>query len=488
MPPALSWTPAEDASLRALVARHGPKRWSAIAAELGGKNPKQCRRRWRNALAIDAKATTWTPAEDAALQRYQRELGNRWTEIGERFGDRTDNACKNRWHALAKRGPGGASGEDGSAASAAAASRRRAASSSAPSAPPPPAPDPKRRRLLAPLQRSGTLPTPFDQPAAPAPPLSLLVERGSLSAEDAALAEQVNSLRGFPLHIEVTPLPSSGVMLPLAGGSGAWVPGPGGGSWRLSAGGGAHSSLAEVIGWLNATATGSMPVPEVAPEAAPARRTRGGAAAAQQQQQPARAGGAGAPAPAPAGAGAAGVGAAAAGLNTEQRDFLSRLFARARTGTADAFALGGGASGGLGGSGGLAAALAGPPLLGSAPSLGLLSGRGLSPPPLGRGSGSGGFLGSGGRRVSSGLVLGARCSGSGGLAAPAARLDPLGRTRSASSGGAAALPRTSSRERRAGAPLAAAPPLASAPLDIAMLPSLSLGEIDMVLEALGQAR
>jgi hypothetical protein len=483
MPPALSWTPAEDASLRALVARHGPKRWSAIAAELGVKNPKQCRRRWRNALAIDAKATTWTPAEDAALQRYQRELGNRWTEIGERFGDRTDNACKNRWHALAKRGPG-ASGEDGSAASGAAASRRRAASSSAPSAPPPPGPDPKRRRLLAPLQRSGTLPTPFDQPAAPAPPLSLLVERGSLSAEDAALAEQVNSLRGFPLHIEVTPLPSSGVMLPLAGGSGAWVPGPGGGSWRLSAGGGAHSSLAEVIGWLNATATGSIPLPEVAPEQ-PARRTRGAAAAQQQQQQqPARAGG--------AGAGAAGVGAAAAGLNTEQRDFLSRLFARARTGTADAFALGGGASGGLGGSGGLAAALAGPPLLGAAPSLGLLSGRGLSPPPLGRASGSGGFLGSGGRRVSSGLVLGARASGSGscGLAAQAARLGPLGRTRSASSGGAAAaaLPRTSSRERRAGAPLAAAPPLASAPLDIAMLPSLSLGEIDMVLEALGQAR
>jgi hypothetical protein len=31
--------------------------------------------------------------------------GNKWTAISREFGDRTDNACKNRWHALVKKRP-----------------------------------------------------------------------------------------------------------------------------------------------------------------------------------------------------------------------------------------------------------------------------------------------------------------------------------------------------------------------------------------------
>jgi len=40
-----SWSPEEDALVIALVAEHGPRRWSTIAKDLQGRSGKQCRER-----------------------------------------------------------------------------------------------------------------------------------------------------------------------------------------------------------------------------------------------------------------------------------------------------------------------------------------------------------------------------------------------------------------------------------------------------------
>lgn len=103
--PTLVWTPEEDERLTELVNEFGEHKWSAIARALGSKSSKQCRRRWKNALTMEAKTTTWTPEEDERLIQFHKEMGNKWTAISQRFGDRTDNAAKNRWHALCKKHP-----------------------------------------------------------------------------------------------------------------------------------------------------------------------------------------------------------------------------------------------------------------------------------------------------------------------------------------------------------------------------------------------
>ncbi|KAI8100317.1 hypothetical protein M9435_006801 [Picochlorum sp. BPE23] len=103
--PTLVWTREEDEKLRGLVRRIGENKWADIAREMETKTGKQCRRRWKNALTINAKTTTWSEEEDQKLIRYHKELGNKWTEISRRFGDRTDNAAKNRWSALCRKHP-----------------------------------------------------------------------------------------------------------------------------------------------------------------------------------------------------------------------------------------------------------------------------------------------------------------------------------------------------------------------------------------------
>uniref|UniRef100_J3M663 Uncharacterized protein n=1 Tax=Oryza brachyantha TaxID=4533 RepID=J3M663_ORYBR len=47
-----SWSPEEDDLLRAAVARHGPRNWTAISEEVPGRSGKSCRLRKSKLLVV----------------------------------------------------------------------------------------------------------------------------------------------------------------------------------------------------------------------------------------------------------------------------------------------------------------------------------------------------------------------------------------------------------------------------------------------------
>lgn len=99
MAPGPIWTKEDCDKLNQLVERYG-KKWTPIASFLGsGKTGKQCRRQWEK-LNIVTKQCGWAPEEDALLLELHGRYGNKWTRISREIGGRTDNAVKNRYHAI----------------------------------------------------------------------------------------------------------------------------------------------------------------------------------------------------------------------------------------------------------------------------------------------------------------------------------------------------------------------------------------------------
>jgi hypothetical protein len=89
--------PEEDVKLKELVQKYGTVSWDIIAREMPGRNPRQCRERWKHYVSSTRPKSDWSPAEDVLLYQKMEEMGPRWTNLAQFFPGRTDLQVKSRW-------------------------------------------------------------------------------------------------------------------------------------------------------------------------------------------------------------------------------------------------------------------------------------------------------------------------------------------------------------------------------------------------------
>jgi hypothetical protein len=89
--------PDEDIKLRGLVAQYGTTAWDLIAAQLPGRNPRQCRERWKHYLSGERTKAPWSYEEDRLLFEKMQSLGPKWTRLATFFPGRTDIDMKTHW-------------------------------------------------------------------------------------------------------------------------------------------------------------------------------------------------------------------------------------------------------------------------------------------------------------------------------------------------------------------------------------------------------
>jgi hypothetical protein len=98
--PKQKFGPDEDTRLTSLVQLHGPRNWKLVASRMPGRNPRQCRERWKHYLKPSINRGDWTEAEDDLLVSKYRELGPKWSQISAFFVSRTDVDLKNRYQRI----------------------------------------------------------------------------------------------------------------------------------------------------------------------------------------------------------------------------------------------------------------------------------------------------------------------------------------------------------------------------------------------------
>lgn len=97
------WTAEEDDHLASLVHEFGTRNWRAVASNLSGRLPKQCRERWHNQLDPSVRKDSLSPEEWRTLRDAHAKYGNKWAEIVKVLPGRTANHVKNQWNTMVRR-------------------------------------------------------------------------------------------------------------------------------------------------------------------------------------------------------------------------------------------------------------------------------------------------------------------------------------------------------------------------------------------------
>lgn len=97
------WSAEEDTVLRHWVESMGASKWSLCASRIPGRNGKQCRERWYNALDPEVRKGAWSDQEDLTIFQLHSQIGAKWAEIARRLPGRTENSIKNRFYSMLRR-------------------------------------------------------------------------------------------------------------------------------------------------------------------------------------------------------------------------------------------------------------------------------------------------------------------------------------------------------------------------------------------------
>lgn len=94
------WTAQEDAVLRAAVEVHGVRQWRLVAKHLPNRDNRQCSYRWEHFSRVALDLGMWTEREDALLIHSVAKYGDsggHWAAVAANIRGKNGKECRLRW-------------------------------------------------------------------------------------------------------------------------------------------------------------------------------------------------------------------------------------------------------------------------------------------------------------------------------------------------------------------------------------------------------